>query len=181
MRSAVVLSLLTAFLIPGVACAQGQQQTPPNPQQLFKRWWDDIMQRLTEMAEDFPEEKYTYRPHPDVRNFAEEFLHIATINQMIAVSHRGERANYGEIAKQFQYTSKADTVAKFKQAVADAAPAIESEDWYKWMRWLEHAGEHYGKLVMHYRNNNLVPPRTRRMQERARQRRQQQQKQEKKD
>ena len=27
-----------------------------------------------------------------------------------------------------------------------------------WMIWIEHAGEHYGSLVLYYRLNNLVPP-----------------------
>ncbi len=30
-----------------------------------------------------------------------------------------------------------------------------------WMEAVQHASEHYGKLVVYYRNNNLVPPSSR--------------------
>jgi hypothetical protein len=30
-----------------------------------------------------------------------------------------------------------------------------------WLDVIEHAGEHYGQLVVYYRNNALVPPESR--------------------
>jgi hypothetical protein len=30
-----------------------------------------------------------------------------------------------------------------------------------WLAVIEHAGEHYGQLVVYYRNNGMVPPESR--------------------
>src|ERR1700745_1909906 len=36
--------------------------------------------KFTRLAEAIPAEKYTWRPSPDVRSFAEVFLHVAAAN-----------------------------------------------------------------------------------------------------
>src|SRR5579862_6476927 len=39
--------------------------------------WNDIGRKLTAMAEDFPEDKYDFKPTPAQRSFAEQLLHAA--------------------------------------------------------------------------------------------------------
>src|ERR1700749_62314 len=39
--------------------------------------WNDIGRKLTTMAEDFPEDKYDFKPTPAQRSFAEQLLHAA--------------------------------------------------------------------------------------------------------
>jgi hypothetical protein len=39
--------------------------------------WNDIGRKLIAMAEDFPEEKYDYKPAPESRTFRANILHAA--------------------------------------------------------------------------------------------------------
>ncbi|MFQ5777407.1 MAG: DinB family protein, partial [Terriglobia bacterium] len=150
----------------------------PTPEERLTRSWDNVHKKLIEMAEDFPEELYTYKAHPDVRSFGEELLHVAAANTVVAEIAGGREGSFGqifgEISKDFEYTSKADTVAKLKKSVEAVAATVKGEDKFRLISLLEHAGEHYGKLVIYYRNNGLVPPSTRRQQARRRQQQQQQ-------
>jgi len=39
--------------------------------------WNDVGRKLIAMAEDFPEDKYDFKPKPEQRSFAEQLLHAA--------------------------------------------------------------------------------------------------------
>lgn len=175
MRRLVTFSVLLAVLALGAGLAQAQDQTPPTPQERLARSWNNVHKKLIDMAEDFPEDKYDYKAHADVNSFGEELLHVATICAFIAERAQNPEAKFGDVAKNFQYTSKADTVAKLKKSVEDVSAVVEGEDNLRLIGLLEHAGEHYGKLVVYYRVNGLVPPTTRAAQERRRQQQHQQQ------
>ncbi len=51
----------------------------------------------------------------------------------------------------------------------DVSAVVEGDDYLRLVFALEHAGEHYGKLVVYYRVNGLVPPATRAAQEQQQQ------------
>src|SRR5437868_10387903 len=42
--------------------------------------WNDVGRKLIAMAEDFPEDKYDFKPTPAQRSFAEQLLHAAGAN-----------------------------------------------------------------------------------------------------
>jgi hypothetical protein len=44
--------------------------------------WNDIGRKLIAMAEDFPEDKYDYKPNPAQRTFADQLLHVAGSNDL---------------------------------------------------------------------------------------------------
>lgn len=158
----IVAVLLLVALASTPALAQQSQRTPEDR---LRRSWDGVHGKLLDMAQDFPEDKYTYKAHADVRTFAEELLHIAQVNATIAEMNKGREGGFGkifgELAPDYTYTSKADTVAKFKKAMEAIDPAVRGDDCLRLIGLLEHAGEHYGKLVVYYRNNGMVPPASR--------------------
>ncbi|HXE75640.1 MAG TPA: DinB family protein [Candidatus Xenobia bacterium] len=166
MRTAVrivLLVMLIAVVLP--AFAQQPQPPPPTPEERLRRSWNDVMKKLVEMAEDFPEDKYTFKPHPESRSFGEELMHVAAVNTRIARQARGETVDNAALQKEFAYVSKADTVAKLKKSVGEVQVVVDSPDCLRLIGALEHAGEEYGKLTIHYRVNGLVPPRGRRQAE----------------
>jgi uncharacterized damage-inducible protein DinB len=129
--------------------------------------WQDVGRKLVEMAQEFPEDKYNYKPTPDVRTFAEQVLHAATGNLYVAKIARGEKTEYAELQRD-KYPTKADVVSVLKQSADDLSTLLKSqaEDQIKkrpglWVGFLEHAGEHYGQLVVYYRLNGIVPPESR--------------------
>ena len=142
-------------------------QTPATPAKSFTGQFEDVNRRLLAMAKDFPEAKYGYRATKDVRSFGEIIVHVSSGNAYAAKAGRGEKVNWDEIDPK-GYTTKAAMVALLEKTIADGTATLKAtpEDrWAKtvepWLSVIEHAGEHYGQLVVYYRNNGMVPPESR--------------------
>jgi uncharacterized damage-inducible protein DinB len=138
--------------------------------------WNEIGRKLTAMAEDFPEDKYDFKPTPAQRSFAEQLLHAAGSSYYFTNPVMGKKPPAAEDPKRDQYKSKEDIVAFVKKAFADGAAAIQSKGekglttevvYFDHQKGrvldianglIEHSGEHYGQLVVYYRLAGLVPP-----------------------
>ena len=141
--------------------------------------WNEIGRKLTAMAEDFPEDKYDFKPTPEQRSFAEQLLHAAGSCYYFTNPVMGLKPPAGEDPKRDQYKSKADIVAFVKKSFADGATALQSKGekglttevvYFPQQKarvldiangLIEHSGEHYGQLVVYYRLAGLVPPESR--------------------
>ena len=150
------------------------------PSKVLLDSWNDVGRKLIAMAEDFPEDKYDFKPTPAQRGFAEQLLHAANANYFFTAPATGKPMPPGEDPKRADFKTKADIVAFVKKAFADGADAIKAKgdkglsdlvvDPFAHqqvrvsdMAWglLEHSGEHYGQLVVYYRLAGLVPPESR--------------------
>src|SRR5215470_7996689 len=89
--------------------------------------WNDIGRKLTAMAEDFPEDKFDFKPTPAQRSFAEQLLHAAGSMYYFTNPATGQKPPAAEDPKREQYKTKADVVAFVKKSVADGATAIQSK------------------------------------------------------
>ena len=159
--------LAALVLQSGRAQDSAAPKTPPTPGQVYLHVWNDIGRKLIAMAEEFPEDKYDFKPTPEVRTFAEQLLHAAASNVYVAKAANGEKAQFPDLKRE-DYKTKASIVALLKQSVADGAAPLKAngdEQARKrpslWVGFLEHAGEHYGQLVVYYRLNGIVPPESR--------------------
>src|SRR6202166_5170185 len=142
--------------------------------------WNEIGRKLTAMAEDFPEDKYDYKPTPSQRSFAEQLLHAAGANYFFTNLTLGEKPPAEEDPKRDKYKTKAEIAAFVKKSFADGAAAIKAKgdkgmsdivaDPFEHQQvrisdmaygFIEHSGEHYGQLVAYYRLSGLVPPESR--------------------
>jgi hypothetical protein len=141
--------------------------------------WNDIGRKLIAMAEDFPEEKYDYKPAPESRTFRANILHAAGSMYYFTDIAEGQKPRYPDDPKQDNLKTKAQVVAFVKQCVSDGAAEIKKlgdkglektvddggphlDHLYNLAYGLvEHSGEHYGALVVYYRNNGMVPPESR--------------------
>jgi uncharacterized damage-inducible protein DinB len=147
-----------------------QQNAPPPPARGITNNLRSVNRRLLDMAKDFPEEKYNFRPTPEVRSFGEVILHAMAGNTYALKVARGvPDANWGkEEVDPKKYPGKAEIVAAFQKSAEeanDAVSKIDPEQFTKtlspWLSVIEHSGEHYGQLVVYYRLNGLVPPESR--------------------
>jgi len=151
-----------------------------SPSQAVIAAWNEIGRKLIAMAEDFPEDKYDFKPTPAQRSFAEQLLHAANANYFFSKPLMGEKAPAEEDPKRADYKTKADVVAFVKKAFADGAAAIKAKgdkgmndlivDPFEHKQYriydeaygfIEHSGEHYGQLTVYYRVAGLVPPESR--------------------
>ena len=151
-----------------------------SPSQAVLEGWNDVGRKLIAMAEDFPEDKYDFKPTPAQRSFAEQLLHAAGANYFFTNLAMGQKPPAEEDPKRDQYKTKADIVAFVKKSFADGAAAIKAKgdkgmtdllvDPFSHQQvrvsdlaygFIEHCGEHYGQLVGYYRLAGLVPPESR--------------------
>jgi len=151
-----------------------------SPSQAVVAAWNDIGRKLIAMAEDFPEDKYDFKPTPAQRSFAEQLLHASNATYFFTNEVMGQKAPPEEDPKRADYKTKADIVGFVKKAFADGAAAIKSKgdkglsdlivDPFEHKQYriydaaygfIEHSGEHYGQLVGYYRQSGLVPPESR--------------------
>ena len=142
--------------------------------------WNDVARKLTNMAEDFPENKYDFKPTPAQRTFAEQLLHAAGANYFFINLAKGEKPPAEEDPKRANFKTKADVVAFVKKSMADGAAVIQGKgdagmsdlvlDPFSNQQvrvldfaygFIEHMGEHYGQLAVYYRVAGLVPPESR--------------------
>ena len=177
--------LLVAALFVQMAHAQTTPATAAaakpasSPSQYLLDNWNDIGRKLIAMAEDFPEDKYDFKPVPAQRSFAEQLLHATGANYYFINAVTGEKMPSGD-PKRADFKTKADVVAYVKKSFADGASLIKSkgdsgmgalfvdpfanqQTRFSDLAWglIEHSGEHYGQLVVYYRVAGLVPPESR--------------------
>ncbi len=151
----------------------------PSPSQAVLEQWNDIGRKLIEMAEDFPEDKFGFKPQAESRTFLQNMLHASASMYFFTDTAMGKKTNYSDDPKVLNIKGRADLVAFVKKAVEDGAAVIK-EKGDKGMNeevqagsphldrlydlaygMIEHSGEHYGQLVVYYRLNGLVPPESR--------------------
>ena len=131
--------------------------------------WSEVGDKLVQLAEEFPAERYDYRPVPEVRSFAEQLRHLAFWNLYVVKTLRREEAD-GE-ANELPATTH-PTRAEIVPALRESHTAVRTEyeragaerseaDTDLIVSFLEHAAEHYGQLVVYFRLNGLVPPASR--------------------
>ena len=165
----VVIAVASSVLSTLASPAGAQPKPPANSREMLLNHWNDIGGKVVKLAEEFPEEKYDFKPVDGVRTFADVLRHIAFWNNYLTRSVRGEKVDTApnELSKT-EFATKAKIVAALKQSVADAAaelakqpetPPLKVADGF--VAFIGHNGEHYGQLVVYYRLNGLVPPASR--------------------
>lgn len=132
--------------------------------------------KFTRLAEAIPADKYAWRPSPDVRSFAEVFLHVSAANYNL-YKLVGTPPPSGLDLKGLEKstTDKAKVIATLKDSFAHAKAAIKAmpdADLDKSMDWfggkntergillfiVRHAAEHLGQSIAYARFAGIVPP-----------------------
>src|SRR5580765_3649642 len=132
--------------------------------------------KFARLAAAIPADKYAWRPSPDVRSFAEVFLHVSAANYNL-YKLVGTPPPAGFDVKGFEKstTDKAKVVATLKDSFAHAKKAItampdadleKSLDWFGGKNSergillfiVRHAAEHLGQSIAYARFAGIVPP-----------------------
>jgi uncharacterized damage-inducible protein DinB len=138
--------------------------------------------KFNRLAEAIPAEKFSWRPSPDVRSFAEVFLHVSAANYNL-YKLVGTPPPAGFDVKGFEKstTDKAKVIATMKDSFAHARKAITAmpdADLDKGLDWfggknsqrgillfiVRHAAEHLGQSIAYARFAGITPPWTEDMQ-----------------
>ena len=137
---------------------------------------DDAQQKLVDLAEAMPAEKYTWRPGEGVRSVGEVFAHVAGGNYFLptlwgakppaGVNPRGFEKEGGDKAKTI------DNLKKSFDSVKQAIAAVPDSDLDRTVKVFDHDGtvrevllivathahEHLGQAIAYARSNGVVPP-----------------------
>lgn len=173
-----ILTLLAALAT--LAPFAPNASAAPSTSQVVLSQWDEIGRKLVAMAEDFPEDKYDFKPTAAQRSFAEQLLHAAGSMYYFTDPAQGQKPRYPDDPKRDGLKTKTEIVAFVKKCVEDGAAVIKSKGDKGMSEWItdpgskqqlqvsdlaygltEHSGEHYGQLVVYYRVAGLVPPESR--------------------
>ena len=156
------LLLVAALALPAGNLVAQTQKPPATFESVIVRSWKDVHDRVLAMAKDtqFPDDKLSWRPHPDSRSVLDEFRHVTIGLEMTAAQARGEKFDFEAREKQdaSKPKTRASMVAEMEAAIKASYPLVEQKPSPSLVGWLEHQGEHYGKLVTAYRVNGIVPP-----------------------
>ena len=182
-KSLLLLAALFAATLAAPTYAQNAMtaaKPADPPSKVLLDSWNDVGRKLIAMAEDFPEDKYDFKPTPAQRSFAEQLLHAAGANYFFTNLLTGDKTSPEDLMKRDRYKDKAAIVAFVKKSFADGASAIQAKGdrglndlvvepfSHQQVRvsdiaygFIEHDGEHYGQLVVYYRIAGMVPPESR--------------------
>lgn len=132
--------------------------------------------KFTRLAEAIPADKYAWRPTPDVRSFAEVFLHVSAANyNLYKLVGTPPPTGLDVRGLEKSTTDKGKIIATLKDSFAHAKTAIKAmpdADLEKSLDWfggkntergillfiVRHAAEHLGQSIAYARLAGIVPP-----------------------
>jgi len=164
---AAVTMIVFAALTIGASAAlvQTTPKAPPTYEQVIVRSWKEIHNKILAMAKDtvYPDAKLSWKPHPDSRRVIDEFRHVTIGLEMTTAQAKGEKYDFEAKEKEYDNhpQTRAAVVAEMEKAIAASYAVLDAPGARpapSLIGWLEHQGEHYGKLVTSYRANGIVPP-----------------------
>jgi hypothetical protein len=143
-------------------------QTGGSPFAGLKANYDAVKSDWQKMAEQMPEENYSFKPTPEMRSFGQLVAHVADVQAQICSAVSGDKKSVNAGSK----TAKADLVAALKDssAICDAAydslteaAAGQPGGMGKTKLGLldfnfGHTNEEYGYGSVYLRLKNVVPP-----------------------
>src|SRR5215813_3713348 len=167
------------YFVLAIAASAFAQDSPLTSD--VKRDYRSVRNFVIRSAEKMPDSKYSFKPSPDVRTFAQQIAHVADDQYNLCAPAKGETRKAAYTAIEDTLSRKADLVIALKDAFAycdtayDALTDANGGDqptqsgkprtrfgWLNWNLW--HTWEHYGNVVVYLRMSGLVPPSSERRQ-----------------
>ena len=170
------LAVLTLLAVPLAGQARHTGRTGSLAVATTRAVWEPIAGYILQSAMDMPEEKYGFKPTPEVRSFGELIGHVAGSQYMFCAAATGDSARKEDDVEKAA-TTKAALIAALKASTAYCAKAYTITDaagrtpltmfgqkqnrfWALVMN-ASHDDEHYGNIVTYLRMNGIVPPSSR--------------------
>jgi uncharacterized damage-inducible protein DinB len=137
--------------------------------------FNEAADKLVQLADAIPQDKFTWRPGQGVRSVSEVLLHVAGSNEFILTAVGVPGTAQGENELEHSTTDKAQTIARLKQSndrVRAALLAMPDSNLDKPTKLFgmdmtyraaillleTHVHEHLGQMIAYARTNGIVPP-----------------------
>jgi len=174
-RGVTVVFALVGIFVALPAPARAQAASTPGLASDLQKDWSSLKDTLTKLGGAMPAEKFSFKPKPELRTFAEQLLHVANanVNFVRAIDPKAtpptindKATNKDEVLKaladSFDFGSailKAQTDATLTKTVEGAprflGPSTAARLVY---RAMGHTWDEYGVMTVYLRLNDIVPP-----------------------
>ena len=172
--SLVLFGVMATVAVPAPAVfAQGAS---PSVVKELVTGWQRATTDIIDVAEAMPEEKYAYKPTPEVSTFRDQLLHLADATQRFIDTAKGTKSEAGHAHATM---TKAEVITRLKQtlqtgqemlgALTDAQLLEQVKFPFGnrmvtrftfWQGPMYQVRNHHGQLVVYLRLNGIVPPTT---------------------
>ena len=168
--------LCCSAIVIAAASSLFAQTTAPSLAKELAVIWDQAAKDIIDVAEAMPEEKYGYKPTPEIYTFREQLVHLAGITQRFIDTAKGTKSEAGHPNPAMK---KAEVITLLKQTLQTGQDMLGSltdvqlleqvkfpfgdrmvTRFTFWQGQLYHVRNHYGQLVVYLRLNGIVPPTT---------------------
>ncbi len=162
--------------IAGAASSVFAQGTSPSVVKELVAIWQRAATEIIDVAEAMPEEKYAYKPTPEISTFREQLMHVADATQRFIDTAKGTKSESGH---QHPAMTKAEVIALLKQTFQTGQEMLGSltdtqlleqvkfpfgnrmvTRFTFWQGPLYQIRNHHGQLVVYLRLKGIVPPTT---------------------
>ena len=175
MKNVTYACLLFCGVVAAVAPSSLSAQSPsPSLVKDLVATWQRAATEIIDVAEAMPEEKYGYKPTPEVATFRDQLVHLAGITQRFIDSAKGTKSESGHKAM-----TKAEVIGLLKHNLQTGQEMLGSLSdaqllepvkfpfgdrtvtrFTFWLGPLYQVRNHHGQLVVYLRMNGIVPPTT---------------------
>jgi uncharacterized damage-inducible protein DinB len=177
MKTIIYACLVFCGVVAAVAVAAPSvfaQSTPPSVVKELVATWQRAATDIIDVAEAMPEDKYAYKPTPEVSTFRDQLVHVTGITQRFIDSAKGTKSESAHKAM-----TKAEVIALLKQTLQTGQEMLGSltdaqlleqvkfpfgdrmvTRFTFWLGPLYQFRNHHGQLVVYLRLNGIVPPTT---------------------
>lgn len=166
-----VLKLFLLLLFPLASIEAGQFDKPVFIEEFIGQM-KFVQNRLTQLAEAIPEDKYNWKPAEDVRSFGEVFIHTAEANIYFITLITGDKNDFSERTETADKKSSLDKLNKSYDYVEKKVGSLTEDDLNREIEafgmkftvrnflvtFLNHGHEHLGQLIAYSRMNGITPP-----------------------
>jgi uncharacterized damage-inducible protein DinB len=158
---------------PSSASAQGPA---PSVVKELVATWQRAATEIIDVAQAMPEEKYGYKPMPEISTFRDQLVHMTGVAQRFIDTAKGTKSDPGHAHPTM---TKAETIALLKQTLQTGQEMLGSltdaqlleqvkfpfgdrmvTRFTFWLGPLYQFRNHHGQLVVYLRMNGIVPPTT---------------------
>ena len=168
----LLFAVVAAAVTPSSLSAQGAS---PGLVKELVGTWQRAATEIVDIAEAMPEDKYAYKPTPDIATFRDQLVHVAGITQRFIDSAKGTKSEphaqksmtkaevIGLLKQTFQTgqeTLGALTDAQLLEPVKFPFGDRTVSRFTFWQGPLYQIRNHHGQLVVYLRLNGIVPPTT---------------------
>lgn len=171
----LITALMLALVALPVLAEDAKEPVGEDYEDSFLRDYNRVNDKLLQLAEAIPAEKYSWSPTPEVRTISEVFIHVTLANAFLSNRAAGIEMpeGWGRDSEK-EITAKADVIAALKasqdlvrQALKKRSGAMTTEVEFFWgpapvrdvfLQMAAHSHEHLGQMIAYARMAGVTPP-----------------------